>query len=96
MADFNPNPYRGEESIPHVSEDFFKVYFMGAQVRIQYFCAISELFLTKHLGIVPRTAASPCPQISMQCKLPNKLGSMCKFEQNICAAKLYAQQLPRP
>ena len=33
MADFNPNPYRGEASIPHVSEDFFKVYFIGAQVR---------------------------------------------------------------
>ena len=32
MADFNPNPYRGEASIPHVSEDFFKVYFIGAQV----------------------------------------------------------------
>ena len=33
MADFNPNPYRGEASIPHVSEDFFKVYFIGAQVN---------------------------------------------------------------
>ena len=33
MADFNPSPYRGEASIPHVSEDFFKVYFMGAQVH---------------------------------------------------------------
>ena len=32
MADFNPNPYRGEASVPHVSEDFFKVYFLGAQV----------------------------------------------------------------
>ena len=32
MADFNPNPYRGEASIPHVSEEFFKVYFIGAQV----------------------------------------------------------------
>ena len=35
MADFNPNPYRGEASIPHVSEEFFKVYFIGAQVRKQ-------------------------------------------------------------
>ncbi|BDA51048.1 hypothetical protein COCOBI_17-2680 [Coccomyxa sp. Obi] len=34
MADFNPNPYKGEESIPHVSEDFFKVYFMGAQLAL--------------------------------------------------------------
>ena len=32
MADFNPNPYRGEASIPHVSEEFFKIYFVGAQV----------------------------------------------------------------
>ncbi|CAL5228533.1 g11687 [Coccomyxa viridis] len=34
MADFNPNPYRGEASIPHVSEDFFKVYFVGAQLAL--------------------------------------------------------------
>ena len=38
MADFNPNPYRGEASIPHVSEDFFKVYFVGAQVSAGIFC----------------------------------------------------------
>jgi hypothetical protein len=34
MAEFNPNPYRGEASIPHVSEDFFKIYFVGAQVNL--------------------------------------------------------------
>jgi len=33
MGDFNPNPYRGEASIPHVSEEFFRVYFVGSQVR---------------------------------------------------------------
>ena len=36
MADFNPNPYRGEASIPHVSEEFFKVYFIGAQARVHF------------------------------------------------------------
>lgn len=36
MADFNPNPYRGEASIPHVSEDFFKIYFAGAQVNLTW------------------------------------------------------------
>lgn len=32
MSDFNPNPYRGEAAIPHVNEEFFKIYFVGAQV----------------------------------------------------------------
>ena len=32
MSQFNPNPFRGEASVPHVSETFFKVYFAAAQV----------------------------------------------------------------
>ena len=48
MADFNPNPYRGEASIPHVSEDFFKVYFIGAQVvqRSSACSRVSSIFVT--------------------------------------------------
>ena len=30
--DFNPSPYRGDPKVPHVSEDFFKIYFAGANV----------------------------------------------------------------
>lgn len=40
MSDFNPNPYRGEASIPHVSEDFFKVYFVGAQVTLTWMIVV--------------------------------------------------------
>jgi hypothetical protein len=32
MAEFNPNPFRGDASVPHVSEEFFKMYFVGCQV----------------------------------------------------------------
>jgi len=28
-----PTPYRGVPGVPHVSEDFFAAYFVGAQVR---------------------------------------------------------------
>ena len=46
MADFNPNPYRGEASIPHVSEEFFKVYFVGAQVMAELLRTLSLLSQT--------------------------------------------------
>ena len=58
MADFNPNPYRGEESIPHVSEDFFKVYFMGAQVRNHIMNAVYAFLLRNNLILVPRVRGS--------------------------------------
>ncbi|KAK9804218.1 hypothetical protein WJX72_001768 [[Myrmecia] bisecta] len=32
--DMFSNPYRGDASIPHVKEDFFKMYFVGAQVGL--------------------------------------------------------------
>uniref|UniRef100_A0A061RCY1 Uncharacterized protein n=1 Tax=Tetraselmis sp. GSL018 TaxID=582737 RepID=A0A061RCY1_9CHLO len=32
--DFNPSPYRGDPKIPHVSEDFFKIYFAGANLGL--------------------------------------------------------------
>ncbi|KAK9840811.1 hypothetical protein WJX81_006422 [Elliptochloris bilobata] len=34
MAQFNPNPFRGEASVPHVSETFFKVYFAASQLAL--------------------------------------------------------------
>ena len=33
MQDLNPAPFRGDAKIPHVSEDFFKMFFVGANVR---------------------------------------------------------------
>ena len=32
MADFNPSPYRGDGNIGHVSEELFKMYFVGSNV----------------------------------------------------------------
>lgn len=32
MSDFNPSPYRGDANIGHVSEELFKMYFVGSQV----------------------------------------------------------------
>ena len=32
MAEFLGKPFMGPESVPHVSADFFKVYFAGAHV----------------------------------------------------------------
>lgn len=31
--DLNPAPYRGDSGIAHVSEEFFKISFIGANVR---------------------------------------------------------------
>ncbi len=31
--DLNPAPFRGDSGIPHVSEEFFKMTFIGANVR---------------------------------------------------------------
>lgn len=33
MSDFNPSPYRGDANIGHVSEELFKMYFVGSNVR---------------------------------------------------------------
>ena len=33
MQDLNPAPFRGDAKIPHVNEDFFKMFFVGANVR---------------------------------------------------------------
>ena len=33
MQDLNPAPFRGDAKIAHVSEDFFKMCFVGANVR---------------------------------------------------------------
>jgi len=31
--EFNPTPYRGDPSIPHVNEELFKVILVGVNVR---------------------------------------------------------------
>lgn len=33
MGDFNPNPFKGEASIPHVPEEVFSAVWLGWQVR---------------------------------------------------------------
>ena len=33
MQDLNPAPFRGDAKIAHVNEDFFKMFFVGANVR---------------------------------------------------------------
>ena len=39
--DVNPAPFRGDAGIAHVSEDFFKMTFLGANVRTM----LAALFL---------------------------------------------------
>lgn len=34
MTDFYATPYKGDPAIPHVSEDFFKVVFAGANIAL--------------------------------------------------------------
>jgi hypothetical protein len=38
--DVNPAPFRGDAGIAHVSEDFFKMTFLGANVRRLEFAAM--------------------------------------------------------
>jgi len=33
MSEFNPTPFKGESSVPHVPEDWFTTLFIGMQVR---------------------------------------------------------------
>jgi len=35
MGDFNPNPFKGEASIPHVPEEIFSAVWLGWQVRLR-------------------------------------------------------------
>eukprot|EP00891_Asterochloris_glomerata_P006554 jgi/Astpho2/6554/Aster-x1383 len=30
----NPTPFKGEPNVPHVSEEFFKVYWLGSQLAV--------------------------------------------------------------
>ena len=32
MAEFNPTPYKGDSTVPHVPEDWFTSLFVGTQV----------------------------------------------------------------
>lgn len=41
MSDFNPSPYRGDANIGHVSEELFKMYFVGSNVC----CGIDAIVL---------------------------------------------------
>lgn len=36
--DLNPAPFRGDAGIPHVSEDFFKMCFIGSNVSVMAAC----------------------------------------------------------
>lgn len=45
MANFLGQPYMGPSSVPHAHQDFFKVYFAGAHVRVSFF-----LFVVLLLG----------------------------------------------
>ncbi len=38
MSDFNPSPYRGDANIGHVSEELFKMYFVGSNVSMETSC----------------------------------------------------------
>lgn len=49
MSDFNPSPYRGDANIGHVSEELFKMYFVGSNVS---FC-IDAVFLGLPDVLVP-------------------------------------------
>ncbi|DBA94258.1 hypothetical protein WJX77_009246 [Trebouxia sp. C0004] len=36
MSDFNPSPYRGDANIGHVSEELFKMYFVGSNLALAF------------------------------------------------------------
>uniref|UniRef100_A0A7S3CSE0 Uncharacterized protein n=2 Tax=Eukaryota TaxID=2759 RepID=A0A7S3CSE0_9SPIT len=55
MADFNPAPYRGDPKIPHVTEDFFKIYFTGANLALGMLTLPGRFFGTE---IRPRKFSS--------------------------------------
>ncbi len=46
MSDFNPSPYRGDANIGHVSEELFKMYFVGSNVSIETSCKSLWLFFS--------------------------------------------------
>lgn len=93
MADFNPNPYRGEESIPHVSEDFFKVYFMGAQVLIHKICSICASYLTKNPRMRGITLSLNIHVVQASTTSFVLCTWGCKLEQTIYATSLYALKI---
>lgn len=37
MSEFNPTPFKGESSVPHVPEDWFTTLFIGMQVTSFFF-----------------------------------------------------------
>ena len=48
MSDFNPSPYRGDANIGHVSEELFKMYFVGSNVS-----SMSRMFsLSNHVRLI--------------------------------------------
>ena len=63
MAEFNPNPFKGEASIPHVPEEVFNGIWLGWQVRgtarreqgprIPFPAAARALSLTLSLSLHP-------------------------------------------
>jgi hypothetical protein len=44
-SEFLGRPFQGPPSVPHASEEFFKVYFLGAHVRFECFLSIEAAFL---------------------------------------------------
>ncbi len=46
MSDFNPSPYRGDANIGHVSEELFKMYFVGSNVSMETLGKILWLFIS--------------------------------------------------
>jgi len=46
MSDFNPSPYRGDANIGHVSEELFKMYFVGSNVSMEAFGKSLWLFFS--------------------------------------------------
>ena len=46
MSDFNPSPYRGDANIGHVSEELFKMYFVGSNVSKETLCKSLWLFFS--------------------------------------------------
>ena len=55
MSDFNPSPYRGDANIGHVSEELFKMYFVGSNVSFYIDAVVLRL-----LDAYALTLARPC------------------------------------
>lgn len=74
MSDFNPSPYRGDANIGHVSEELFKMYFVGSNVSFFYPFCISEAAGRFCADIVPTCYCAALAAVSSGDRLASRKG----------------------